>query len=226
MDSMYEILMGLPIFQGVSHAKISELIEKIKFHFLKYTDGETIVDVDEPCTNLKFLISGSVRLETQNLNRRIKVLQTLNAPNIIGAEYLFGKRTSYPYSVKAHPVAGLMQVEKADFLKILKSDIVFLFNTLNYLSRNSQTPTEAVLSLTSGSVAERVAFWIGSLTYRGSSEIVVESKQKDMYTMLGIQRSAYINTLEELRDKGVLDFTSGAVYINDRDALLSEMTLG
>lgn len=223
---MYEILMGLPIFQGVSHAKISELIEKIKFHFLKYTDGETIVDVDEPCTNLKFLISGSVRLETQNLNRRIKVLQTLNAPNIIGAEYLFGKRTSYPYSVKAHPVAGLMQVEKADFLKILKSDIVFLFNTLNYLSRNSQTPTEAVLSLTSGSVAERVAFWIGSLTYRGSSEIVVESKQKDMYTMLGIQRSAYINTLEELRDKGVLDFTSGAVYINDRDALLSEMTLG
>ena len=223
---MYEILMGLPIFQGVSHAKISELIEKIKFHFLKYTDGETIVDVDEPCTNLKFLISGSVRLETLNLNRRIKVLQTLNAPNIIGAEYLFGKRTSYPYSVKAHPVAGLMQVEKDDFLKILKSDIVFLFNTLNYLSRNSQTPTEAVLSLTSGSVAERVAFWIGSLTYRGSSEIVVESKQKDMYTMLGIQRSAYINTLEELRDKGVLDFTSGAVYINDRDALLSEMTLG
>ena len=226
MDSMYKILMGLPIFQGVSHAKISELIEKIKFHFLKYTGGETIVDVDEPCTNLKFLISGSVRLETLNLNRRIKVLQTLNAPNIIGAEYLFGKRTSYPYSVKAHPVAGLMQVEKADFLKILKSDIVFLFNTLNYLSRNSQTPTEAVLSLTSGSVAERVAFWIGSLTYRGSSEIVVESKQKDMYTMLGIQRSAYINTLEELRDQGVLDFTSGAVYINDRDALLSEMTLG
>lgn len=223
---MYEILMGLPIFQGVSHAKISELIEKIKFHFLKYTGGETIVDVDEPCTNLKFLISGSVRLETLNLNRRIKVLQTLNAPNIIGAEYLFGKRTSYPYSVKAHPIAGLMQVEKADFLKILKSDIVFLFNTLNYLSRNSQTPTEAVLSLTSGSVAERVAFWIGSLTYRGSSEIVIESKQKDMYTMLGIQRSAYINTLEELRDKGVLDFTSGAVYINDRDALLSEMTLG
>ena len=84
MDSMYKILMGLPIFQGVSHAKISELIEKIKFHFLKYTDGETIVDVDEPCTNLKFLISGSVRLETLNLNRRIKVLQTLNAPNIIG----------------------------------------------------------------------------------------------------------------------------------------------
>ena len=223
---MYKILMGLPIFQGVSHAKISELIEKIKFHFLKYTDGETIVDVDEPCTNLKFLISGSVRLETLNLNRRIKVLQTLNAPNIIGAEYLFGKRTSYPYSVKAHPVAGLMQVEKADFLKILKSDIVFLFNTLNYLSRSSQTPTEAVLSLTSGSVAERVALWIGSLSYRGSSDIVVESKQKDMYTMLGIQRSAYINTLEELRHKGVLDFTSGAVYINDRDALLSEMTLG
>lgn len=38
MDSMYEILMGLPLFKGVSHDKISEIVEKAKFHFLKYTE--------------------------------------------------------------------------------------------------------------------------------------------------------------------------------------------
>ena len=36
MDSMYDVLLQLPIFQGVSRNKISELIEKMKFHFLKY----------------------------------------------------------------------------------------------------------------------------------------------------------------------------------------------
>lgn len=36
MESMFEILMQLPLFQGVSRNKISELIEKTKFHFLKY----------------------------------------------------------------------------------------------------------------------------------------------------------------------------------------------
>ena len=43
MDSMYDVLLQLPIFQGVSRNKISELIEKMKFHFLKYPDGEKIV---------------------------------------------------------------------------------------------------------------------------------------------------------------------------------------
>ena len=38
MDSMYDVLLQLPIFQGVSRNKISELIEKMKFHFLKYPD--------------------------------------------------------------------------------------------------------------------------------------------------------------------------------------------
>ena len=36
MNSMYENLMQLPIFQGISRNKISELIEKTKFNFLKY----------------------------------------------------------------------------------------------------------------------------------------------------------------------------------------------
>ena len=40
MDSMYDVLLQLPIFQGVSRNKISELIEKMKFHFLKYPDGD------------------------------------------------------------------------------------------------------------------------------------------------------------------------------------------
>ena len=33
MSSMYEVLMDLPLFQGVSHTKISELIEKIRFNY-------------------------------------------------------------------------------------------------------------------------------------------------------------------------------------------------
>ena len=43
MESIFEILMDLPLFQGVSREKLSELIEKTPFHFLKYADGEQII---------------------------------------------------------------------------------------------------------------------------------------------------------------------------------------
>lgn len=220
MDSMYEILMGLPLFQGVSHAKISELIEKIKFHFLKYLNNEQFVSVGDNCSQVKFLISGKAKIEITNRNKRIRVYETVSAPNVIGVEYLFGRNTVYPYNVYAEPDAGILQIEKNDYLKILKSDAVFLFNMLNYLSRNSQTPMEAVLSLTSGSIAERFAFWITSLTYKDAKDIVIRSKQKDMYTMLGVQRSSYMNTLGEMKEMGILDYTSSEIFVKNRDFLV------
>lgn len=38
MDSMFEILMGVPLFHGVTYQKMSEIIGKHRFHFLKYDD--------------------------------------------------------------------------------------------------------------------------------------------------------------------------------------------
>ena len=225
MESMYEILMGLPLFQGVSHSKISELIEKIKFHFLKYLNNGQIIDVNEPCNNLKFLISGKVQIEVTNRNKRIRVFETISAPNVIGVEYLFGRNTIYPYKVCSAPDAGIMQIEKADYLKIIKSDTVFLFNMLNYLSRNSQTPMEAVLSLTSGSIAERFAFWVTSLTYKDAADISICCKQKDMYTMLGVQRSSFMNMLGELKDLEILDFSSNEIKIINRKKLTDILSL-
>ena len=61
MDSMYEFLMELPLFKGVGFDKISEIIGTTKFHFLKYLEGETIVSAGDPCTHIRFVISGSAR---------------------------------------------------------------------------------------------------------------------------------------------------------------------
>ena len=40
MDSMYEILLELPLFKGASMSRISEIVGKAKFHFLKYLPNE------------------------------------------------------------------------------------------------------------------------------------------------------------------------------------------
>ena len=53
MDSMYDVLLQLPLFQGVSRMKMSEIIEKTRFHFLKYQDNEIIAHRGEECTHMK-----------------------------------------------------------------------------------------------------------------------------------------------------------------------------
>ena len=73
MESIFEILMDLPLFQGVSREKLSELIEKTPFHFLKYTDGEQIIIPGDTCSHIKFIISGAAIVETSSDQRRVTI---------------------------------------------------------------------------------------------------------------------------------------------------------
>lgn len=96
MDSMYDVLLQLPLFQGVSRMKMSEIIEKTRFHFLKYQDNEIIAHRGEECTHMKFIVSGSARSELKNISGKIRVSETLHAPNILYPNHLFGRNHHLP----------------------------------------------------------------------------------------------------------------------------------
>lgn len=219
MDSMYDVIMDLPLFQGVGHDKISELIEKTPFHFLKYKKGEVIVNAGEPCRHVRFIISGEVSIELCSVNKKVSLVEILEAPNVIGADFLFGKDTIYPFTATAETNCGILQIKKDDYIKILRSDKVFLFNLLNNLSRNSQKSICGILSLSSGTVAERLAFFVISLTQRGGKRIKINYKQKDICQLFGVQRASFMNALASLKEEGIIDFTTSEIIINDRDKM-------
>ena len=220
-SSMYEILMGLPLFNGVSRDCISQIIEKYKFHFLKYLPGEQIIAAGETCTHIKFIISGSVRSKIENADGRFKVSQTLTAPEVIVPEYLFGRATQYPCAVTAIDDVGILQISKAEYMEILKIDQIFMFNLLNILSMNAQKSIEGILSMTTGNLEERIAFWITALTQTGGTDIVLTCKQRDLYALFGVQRTSFISTLDDMKERGVIDYNSNEIKVVSRRALLN-----
>lgn len=220
MNSMFEILMELPLFRGVTRERMAETVGMAKFHFLKYLPGETIVEAGAPCTHIKFIISGSVRSKIVNPDERFKVSQTLNAPDVIAADYLFGRATNYPCTVTAIEPTGILQIAKSDYIKILNSDEVFMFNYLNLLSMNAQKSVSGVLALTTGSTEERIAFWIIALTQPTGTDISLECRQRDLYSFFGVQRGSFISTLDNMRDNGLLTYTPTKIdIINRRDLI-------
>lgn len=219
MNSMYHQLMQLPLFQGVSSEKITALVEKLPFHFLKFRNGEQIFAAGDPCTHIRFIVSGKVRLEAPCDNLRVTLLQTLSTPHVLAAEYLFGRETNYPYTAVADGPCGILQLRKSDYIKMVGSDKVFLFNILNYLSSGSQRCASLILAVKSGSVAERLAMLVESLTFAGSTDISLRFKQKDLCVLLGTQRTTLISTLDKLADEDVLDYDSNILRILDQTKL-------
>ena len=216
--------MALPLFHGVSYAKLSEVIGSTKFHFLKYLDGEKIVTAGEPCTHIKFVISGSARVVIENSDGRFRVAQTISRPDVIAPDFLFGRATNYPCTATSIGSTGILQISKSDYVKLMNSDSVFLFNFLNMLSVNAQKAVDGVLALTTGSLEERIAFWIIALTQRGGEDIVLTCKQRDLYGLFGVQRSSFLATLEGMRSRNLIDFTANEIRIRHRADMVSLLT--
>jgi CRP-like cAMP-binding protein len=212
---MYQQLMQLPLFQGVSSDRITALVEKLPFHFLKFRNGEQIFAAGDQCTHVRFIVSGQVRLETQFDNLRVSLLQTLTTPHVLAAEYLFGRETSYPYTAVADGPCGILQLRKSDYVTMLGSDKVFLFNILNYLSSGSQRNSSSLVAIKENSVMDRLAMLMDTLVITGATDVVLRFKQKDLCYLLGTQRTTLISSLDRLVDEEIIDYDSNELRILD-----------
>jgi len=226
MDSMFDILSDLPLFRGVTRERIAYTVGAAKFHFLKYAPGETITRLNEPCTHIKFVISGSVTISIANENDRLRISQRLVAPDVISPDFLFGSTTLYPGNVTATEETGIVQISKEDYINVLASDKIYMYNLLNYLSMNAQKSIEGILAISSGSIEERLAVWIVSLTQPTARDITITCKQRDLYVMLGVQRSSYMAALEHLVKAGAISYQPGEIKVQDRRIMLSIMRNG
>ena len=221
MSSMFELLMNLPLFRGVSRSRIAEVVGSAKFHFLKYPKGETVVRAGEECTHLAFVISGSVRSEISNSSKRFSVSQTLKAPSAIAPDFLFGRTTRYPGTVVALTDCSILKISKVDYIRILNADQVFMFNFLNTLSVNAQKALDGILALTSGGLDERIAFWIIALTQPGSEDIELTCKTRDLCNLFSVQRNVFDAACHEMEQRNLIRYSPRKIEIVDRREMLS-----
>ncbi|MDE6277882.1 MAG: Crp/Fnr family transcriptional regulator [Muribaculaceae bacterium] len=221
MASMFELLMELPLFQGVSHDSMAAIVGAAKFHFMKFPQDETILRAGDPCSHITFVISGKVRSTVVNTAGSFAVSQTLTAPAVLAPDFLFGRVTTYPATVVALEPVSILQISKLDYINILYSDKVFLFNYLNLLSVNAQKAQVGILSLTKGDVDERIAFWITALTQKGGSDITLTCRSRDLCSLFNTPRSIFIAALDDMKQRGLLDYTNTELSIHSRESMLN-----
>ncbi len=226
MDSMFDLLSEIPLFRGVTRERIAQTVGSTKFHFLKYNAGQTVAVTGENCTHLQIILSGKVRVSIANSDGRLVVEQTLSGPDVIVPDFLFGPVTVCPATVTALEEASVIKISKNDYVKILSSDNIFMYNYLNYLSMNAQKCVEGVLAMTSGSIEERLAMWIIALTQPGGTDITVTCKQRDLNAMFGVARSSFIAALDRMADRGIITYVPGKISVTDRRRVLEVMRNG
>ncbi len=216
---MYDILMQLPVFQGISADQLTEIIEKIPFHFSHCEKDDVILRRGESCDCITFILSGSVRMTSPSFDGRISTVQDFAAPYTMPFYNLFGAETHLHDTVVALEYTGIMQLDKTNFLKVLQSNKILLINVLNMLSTHAQKQHKALDFGGEADPVLRLASWMLALTERAAFQIMLLASPEDWCKMLQLDEPSYWRCVATLEGEKVLESVGGKLKLIDRYGL-------
>lgn len=171
---MFETIVNLPLFRGISEAQLLQVIGQCKMHFQTVPAGKVVLNAGEVCTHLSFVVSGIVRATFTSADGRLSLSQSVKGPEVLFPHYLFGLTTARPATVRSVSEVVLLHVSKNDLMKLLSFSDVALINYLNTLCGSAQRGFRDVLNSTGSDLRRRLASRVCALTKPQCFDIVLE----------------------------------------------------
>ncbi|WP_276911379.1 Crp/Fnr family transcriptional regulator [Hallella colorans] len=131
---LHKKLISLPLFVGMGHEELSEIIAKTKFDFKKANPGETIVREGEKSGQLLLLVDGDIQTSTYADDHGYEVCEYLRAPLALQPERTFGLAQRYSSTVFALTACNIICINKNETLKLSNYSLIFRLNLLNAIS--------------------------------------------------------------------------------------------
>lgn len=215
------MIMNLPLFKGLSHEQVSAFLEKTHVDFKKYENGDTIVDYSDRVGTIKCVISGKVSvLHRLGRNGSLRVVEVLEAGNVIGADRLFGMDTEYGSMIKAMGDVSVMEFSKEQYFGLLTTGNIFLLNYLNYLSLRAQKLSKMCNAYPSGSVGETLCRFVESVVSRQAVAVAVYFDSAELSAFMHLAPEEIDAEVDRLVERGAVKRTQKGLMILDKEKLV------
>lgn len=202
--TMYDTLLLLPLFQGISERDFTKILEKVKFHFEKYAAGQTILQQDGECSQLVFLLSGRLFSKTVNSCDDYTLYEYLEGPAIIEPYSLFGMYPYYTADYTAETDCCIVTIEKAFVLDELSKYDVFKMNFYNMLSNRAQSMRKRLLVTHGGSTQEKIIAFLNQRCDRAEGKKVLCIKMEILAGLINDTRLNVSKALKEFQTKELI----------------------
>jgi CRP-like cAMP-binding protein len=217
--TMYDNLLLLPLFQGLSKADFTTILEKVRIHFLTYQEGETFIQQGEDCQQLCFLLNGKAIVRTTDKNRNYTLSETFEAPAIIEPQSLFGMHPHYTATYQAQTLVKVLTIDKAYIFTELNKHEIFRLNFLNILSNRVQTAYQKLWDNHIGSLNEKLVHFIAIRSLNPGGERTLQITMEDWAGLIDETRINLSRLLNELQTVGLVQLKRKEFYIPDFEKL-------
>lgn len=215
MDTMFDTLLQLPLFQGLSQDDFTSILEKVKLDFTKYKAGETIVQADSDCGSLIFILKGEVKAISVAPAVPLSVIECIQGPYLIEPYSLFGMNVRHVSSYVAETEVHVVSISKFYVLSVLFSFEIFRLNYLNFLSNRVQVLTQKFWNMGILDLEKRIGSFFLNCFERPAGEKLVKIKMQDLASLMNETRGNVSKALNTLQERGVLVLHRGEVLVTE-----------
>ena len=202
--TMYDKLLQLPLFKGMSKFDFTDILEKVKIHFNKYEPGSCLVRQDTPCNQLIFVLDGEVQIESNDKTHKYTLWENFKSPNVIEPYSLFGMRPYFTASYTAVTEVNTLNIDKSYILNELCRYEVFNLNYMNMLSNRSQVIYNKLWNSHIGKTRDKIINFLllRCMTPYGAKKLSI--RMEDLARLIDDTRINVSNVLNDLQNRGLI----------------------
>ena len=221
--TMYDTLLQLPLFQGLCKDDFTTIIEKVKFHFLNYKEGQTILKQGECCNRLTFLLEGKIIVQTTNDSPCYSLSEVFAEPYIIEPQSLYGMQTDNQSNNIAQTEVKILTIDKSYIFSELNNYEIFRLNYLNILSNRCQTHYKNLWNNHIGNLNNKFANFLLLRCQKQDGEKVLQITMEDLANLINETRINVSRLLNDLQKKGLILLKRKEIFIPALDKLTEHL---
>ena len=211
---MYESLLRLPYFQGMSKDDITAILGKVTLEFKRYSDGDKIFRKGEECEMFTILTQGNVSATATSPDSTFLITEELTAPFSVEPYSIFGYDTTFKRDYTSKGNCTILSIDKQHIFGELSRHNIFTINLLNTISHKTQLQERHTWEYSSTGLHGRIAQFIAARceTQKGEKHIAI--KMERLATLLCETRLNVSKALNEMQDAGHLTLHRGGITIH------------
>lgn len=210
---MYDTLLSLPLFQGMSQTDFNCLLQKIRLDFVRFAPQETIIRKGDRCLSLAFLINGTIISSREGAQGRYTFSENIDAPQLIEPYSMFGRAGTYLRTYTAQTECSLLMVNKQYIYTEFGKYNICRMNLLNILSGRVQQFDNYIWDLDGMTLRERIIRFITGLSDYRTGQKHLQIKMNDLAVLMDTTRLNVSKELNAMENDGLISLRRKEILV-------------
>ena len=201
---LYDKLLQFPLFQGMSHSELMEVVAHTRIGFHKYPAEKTLWTAGSRCEQLVFLINGP---------RPCRVVEHLSAPYVLEPERLYGVEQHYKHTYSTLTDTNILTIDKAEVRLLMETQLVFRLNYVNLLATTCQRYDNRTRQSAPKDLRERLIRYFFSQCQYPAGPKTFHILMRQLAEMIDARVRDISQTLNQMQTENLLSLHRGRIVI-------------